>query len=69
MSDHEYTLEPGLRVLRRVGETVNVDGPASITVQRIDGARRVVLRIDAPPETTILRAELLPRTYDPAARE
>ena len=48
----------GLVVGRRVGEGVDIDGPAFIRVVQIRGGR-AVLQIIAPDSTRILRDEFL----------
>lgn len=50
----------GLRISRRNGEAVTVDGPATIRIIK-SGRGHVSLNIDAPAETTILRDELQPK--------
>jgi len=47
----------GLVLSRRLGESITIDGPATITLVRAsDGRAR--LAIEAPEATTILRGEL-----------
>jgi carbon storage regulator CsrA len=43
-----------LVLIRREGECVQVNGPCTVKVLRVEG-RRVQLVFDAPPETSIVR--------------
>lgn len=46
-----------LLLTRKTGESIQVDGPATITIERQKGNRTVV-GISAPASTRILRSEL-----------
>jgi len=47
-----------LSIARKVGESVRVTGEATITVSKRNNGR-IVLRIDAPDDTRIIRTELV----------
>jgi carbon storage regulator CsrA len=53
-------MQTKLVITRKVGESITVDGPATITIERQKGNRTVVA-ITAPPETRILRSEISDR--------
>ena len=57
----------GLVLTRKRGESVEIDGPARIVVDRIDGGR-VRLRILADRGVTVLRGEIVERRAAEKAR-
>ena len=57
----------GLVLTRKIGETVCVNGPAVIEVDRLDGGR-VRLRIIADRKVIVLRGEIVERMAAEKAR-
>ncbi len=57
-----------LTLSRKEGEGFTVDGPAAIRVVKTTGGR-VVLEIDAPADTKILRNELDPMYHELGGEE
>ena len=57
----------GLVLTRKRGESVEVDGPARIVVDRLDGGR-VRLRIIADRKVIVLRGEIVERMAAEKAR-
>ena len=48
-----------LRLTRYPGETIHVDGPCVIHIERIRGSNKVQLGIEADDTVTIVRGELI----------
>jgi carbon storage regulator len=51
---------------RKVGEKIVLDDSIVVTVVRVD-RKRVRLGVQAPPQVTVLRHELCPRSSPPPA--
>jgi sRNA-binding carbon storage regulator CsrA len=48
----------GLVITREPGQTIVVDGPAVLRIEKV-GGKRVCILVEAPPQTKILRGELV----------
>lgn len=49
----------GLILTRHVNETIEIDGGIRVVIEQVRG-KRVVVRVQAPHGTRILRGEILP---------